>query len=91
MSEWQPILPPEQYRQIMSNVRRMMPRKLAKTLNWVLAMDLFGNGSGYSMQTCRYAEIDPEGCSIPFVWTPVTSPSPDFHECGCAIVVGCDC
>lgn len=68
MSEWTPILPPERYRQIMSNVRRLMPRKLAKTPNWVLAMDLFGNGSGYSMQTCRFAGIDPEGCSIPFVW-----------------------
>jgi hypothetical protein len=70
MSEWQPILPPERYRQIMSNVRRLMPRKLAKTPNGVLAMDLFGNGSGYSVQTCRYAEIDPEGFTIPFVWAP---------------------
>ncbi|GEM_PF-2216676 len=80
MSEWQPILSPERYRQIMNNVRRLMPRRLAKTPNWVLAMDLFGNGSSYSMQTCRYAEIDPHGFSIPFVWVPPTPSQTEREE-----------
>lgn len=68
MSDWQPIMTPTRYRMVMANVRRLSPRKFNKTPNWVLAMELFANGSTYSWQTCRYAEIDPDGFSIGPIW-----------------------
>lgn len=45
-------------RQILANVRRLMPRN--RQPNWALAMEVFGVGSTYGNVICLGAGVDPD-------------------------------
>lgn len=64
MSDWQPILPPDYYRLIIHNCRRLMPKYKRQTANWVLVMEIFCVGSSYAWKVCNYAEIDGDGFDV---------------------------
>lgn len=49
---------------ILANVRRLRPQGSKHMLNWVLAMEVFGLGSGRAQELCRFAGIDPNGKTI---------------------------
>jgi len=87
MSEWQDY---ERYRadmagktprQILANVRRLLPRYKAKTLNWVLAMEVYGVGSSFAHEICEEHGIDPDGITIdPFAPHPHSSKPVEVSE-----------
>lgn len=68
MIDFNPIMSPAHYRLVMSNVRRIAPRKLVGKPNWALARDLFCTGSTFGWKACEYAEIDPDGYEIGEIW-----------------------
>lgn len=68
MSEFMPIMSPTHYRLVLSRVRDIAPRKLRRTPNWVLAMEMFCTGSTFAWQACVYAEIDPDGFEVRDIW-----------------------
>lgn len=60
-------------RQILANVRRLLPQYKRKTLNWVLAMEVYAVGSNYAHWVCHEHGIDPDGITIePFSSHPPT-------------------
>lgn len=45
------------------NGRQRAPKR---DLNWQVAMDVFGHGSGYSVAICRRFGFDPDGREMSF-------------------------
>lgn len=49
---------------ILANVRRLRPQGSKHMLNWVLAMEVFGLGSGRAKELCLFAGIDPNAKTV---------------------------
>ena len=64
MATWESNIKPAQYRQIIQNCRRLMPKYKRKTANWILAKEIFGCGATYAWDICKYAEIDGDGFTV---------------------------
>lgn len=68
MAEWESNIRPDQYRQIIHNSRRLMSIRKKKTANWIIAMEIFGCGSTYAWEICRYSEIDGDAFTVGEIW-----------------------
>ena len=49
---------------IFRGVRRLCARQWQRSPNWVLAMELYGQGSTYSFAICRRLGIDPDSRTL---------------------------